>query len=660
MPPRRKPASPSRTRKRPLWVPSDERIAHANLTKFTDLARRLTGKEFKNYDELYEWSITDIASFWEVIWKISGTIHSEPYEAVLTNPVMPGAIWFEGAKLNFARNLLRFRDDGLAIVAWGEDRLPMRMTYAQLYRQVAACADGLKKLGVTVGDRVAGFLPNTPEAVIAMLATTSLGALWSSCSPDFGVYGVLDRFGQIEPKVLISADGYRYGGKVFDCVDRVREMIVRIPSIERVVIIPHVADGREAFVPKSMAWSALLDSEPAEIEFVDRPFNHPVYIMYSSGTTGAPKCIVHGAGGTLLQHYKELVLHTDLCREDVICYYTTCGWMMWNWLVSSLQVGATVFLYDGSPSYPNIETLWRAIDSERISILGTSPKFLSACQQAGLKPKQQFHLGTLRTILSTGSPLSAENFSWVYKNVKADLQLSSISGGTDIISCFMLGNPLLPVRSEEIQCRGLGMKVETYDPAGRSIVNEVGELVCTAPFPSMPVGFWNDPDNAKYRAAYFEDFPGVWKHGDYIRITDQGGVVVYGRSDATLNPGGVRIGTAEIYSPVEAMDEIADSLVIGQQWNNDIRVVLFVVLRPGLALDDPLRDKIRQTILSATTPRHVPEIILQVAEIPRTINGKKVEVAVTRLIHGKEVPNRDALANPAALDQFVGIPALQD
>ena len=624
-----------------------------------DLARRVTGKDFKNYDELYEWSITDIASFWELIWKISGTIHSAPYDSVLTNPVMPGAIWFDGAKLNFARNLLRFRDDGLAIVAWGEDRRPMRMTYAQLYRQVAACADGLKKLGVTAGDRVAGILPNTPEAVIAMLATTSLGALWSSCSPDFGVYGVIGRFGQIEPKVLISADGYRYGGKVFDCVDRVREMIVRIPSIERVVIIPHVADGREAFVPKSMAWSALLESEAAEIEFVDLPFNHPVYIMYSSGTTGAPKCIVHGAGGTLLQHYKELVLHTDLCREDVICYYTTCGWMMWNWLVSSLQVGATVFLYDGSPSYPTIDTLWRAIDSERISIFGTSPKFLSACQQAGLKPKQQFDLNTLRTILSTGSPLSAENFFWVYGNVKIDVQLSSISGGTDIISCFMLGNPLLPVRSEEIQCRGLGMKVETYDPAGRSILNEVGELVCTAPFPSMPVGFWNDPDGAKYRAAYYEDFPGVWKHGDFIRITDEGGVVVYGRSDATLNPGGVRIGTAEIYSPVEAMDEIADSLVIGQQWNNDIRVVLFVVLKPGLALDDPLRDKIKQTILSATTPRHVPEIILQVDEIPRTINGKKVEVAVTRLIHGKEVPNRDALANPAALDQFVGIPALQ-
>ncbi len=659
MPPRRKQVAPARPRKRPLWTPTEERAASANMTKFNELVRNVSGKDFKTYDEVYDWSIHDIAGFWELIWKISGIAHSKSYDSVLSNPVMPGAKWFDGAQLNFARNLLRFRDDSLAIVSWAEDRLPVRLTYAQLYRQVAACADGLKKAGVRSGDRVVGFMPNVPETIIAMLAATSLGATWSSCSPDFGVQGVLDRFGQIEPKVLFAVDGYRYNGKEFDSIDRVRQMIDRIPSIERVIIVPHLADGRAAFAPKSQSWASFMESEATEIDFVDLPFDHPVYIMYSSGTTGVPKCIVHGAGGTLLQHYKELVLHTDLCREDVIAYYTTCGWMMWNWLVSSLMVGATVFLYDGSPSYPDLKVLWRAIDEERISIFGTSPRFLTACQQGSVNPKKQFHLSTLRTILSTGSPLSAENFSWVYKHVKADLQLSSISGGTDIISCFMLGNPLLPVRSEEIQCRGLGMKVEAYDQAGRSIVDELGELVCTAPFPSMPVGFWNDPEGAKYKSAYFEDYAGVWRHGDLIRITEHGGVIVYGRSDATLNPGGVRIGTAEIYNPVESMEEVEDSLVIGQQWRNDVRVVLFVVPKSGITLDDALRDKIRQTILVATTPRHVPAVILPIAEVPRTINGKKVEVAVTRIIHGKDVPNRDALANPSSLNQFVSIPELQ-
>ena len=659
MPPRRKQPAPTRSRKRPLWSPTEERIASANMTKFIELVRNVTGREFRSYDEIYDWSIHDIAGFWELIWKISGVVHTAPYEAVLTNPVMPGAKWFEGATLNFARNLLRFRDDSLAVVSWAEDRPPIRLTYAQLYKQVAMCADGLRTCGVTAGDRVVGFLPNVPEAIIAMLAATSLGAVWSSCSPDFGVAGVLDRFGQIEPKVLFAVDGYRYNGKEFDSIDRVRQMVEKIPSIETVVIVPHLADGRAAFAPKSQSWATFMESDATEIEFVDLTFDHPVYIMYSSGTTGSPKCIVHGAGGTLLQHYKELVLHTDVCREDVVFYYTTCGWMMWNWLVSSLMVGATVFLYDGSPSYPDLKVLWRAIDDERVSIFGTSPRFLTACQQAGINPKKQFHLSTLRTVLSTGSPLSAENFSWVYKHVKADIQLSSISGGTDIISCFMLGNPLLPVRSEEIQCRGLGMKVEVYDSAGRSIVGEVGELVCTAPFPSMPVGFWNDSDSTRYKNAYFEDFPGVWRHGDLVKLTESGGVIVYGRSDATLNPGGVRIGTAEIYNPVESMEEIEDSVVIGQQWGNDVRVVLFVVTKPGFTLDDPLRDKIRQAILVATTPRHVPSLILAITEVPRTLNGKKVEVAVARIVHGKDVPNRESLANPASLNQFVSIPELQ-
>ena len=658
MPARRKSSVPVQRRKRPLWAPSEERINNANMTRFLEVARHFTGKDLRNYDELYNWSITDLNGFWGLIWKISGIIHSAPYTSALSDPIMPGATWFDGARLNFARNMLRFRDDHLALVSWGEDRPPMRITYAQLHDQVASCAAGLRKLGVTVGDRVAAMVPNTPEAVVAMLATTSIGAVWSSCSPDFGPQSMLDRFGQIEPKVLLSCDGYRHNGKIFDCVEKVRRLTEQIPSIEKVVVIPFLSDGRAAFAPKSISWSSLLESEPAALEFAELPFDHPVYIMYSSAASGQPKCVVHGAGGTLLQHYKELVLHTDLCREDVIAYDTTCGGMMWNWLVSSLQVGATIFLYDGSPTHPDINILWRAIDEERISILGTSPMFLTACQRAGLNPRRQFHLSTLRTILSTGSPLSAENFSWVYKSVKSDIQLSSISGGTDILSCFMLGNPLLPVRSEEIQCRGLGMKVEVFDPAGRSIVNEVGELVCTAPFPSMPVAFWNDPDGSKYHAAYFQDYPGVWRHGDFVRLTDHGGVVVYGRSDTTLNPGGVRIGTAEIYSPVEAMEEIADSLVVGQQWENDLRVVLFVALRPGLSLDDPLRDKIRQTILSAATPRHVPSIILQVTDIPRTMNGKRAEIAVSRLIHGKEVPNRDGLVNPEALDQFANIPDL--
>jgi acetoacetyl-CoA synthetase len=659
MPARRKSSAPTHRRKRPLWTPSEERIKNANMTRFIEVARHFTGKEIKSYDELYNWSITDNPGFWELIWRISGTIHSAPYTSVLSDPVMPGARWFDGARLNFARNLLRYRDDHLALVSWGEDRPPMRMTYSQLYEQVVACAAGLRKLGVITGDRVAAMVSNTSEAVVAMLATTSIGAVWSSCSPDFGPQGALDRFAQIEPKVLLSCDGYRYNGKTFDCIEKVRQMTEQIQSIEKVVVIPFLSDGRAAFAPKSMSWLSLLESEITELEFAELPFDHPVYIMYSSGATGQPKCIVHGAGGMLLQHYKELVLHTDLCREDVIAYYTTCGWMMWNWLVGSLQVGATIFLYDGSPTHPGIETLWRAIDEERISIFGTSPRFLTVCRQAGLIPRKQFHLSTLRTILSTGSPLSAEHFSWVYKSVKSDVLLSSISGGTDIVSCFMLGNPLLPVRSEEIQCRGLGMKVEVFDPAGRSIVNEVGELVCTAPFPSMPVAFWNDPDGSKYRAAYFEDYPGVWRHGDFVRLTDHGGMVVYGRSDATFNPGGVRIGTAEIYNSVEAMEEIADSLAIGQQWDNDVRVVLFVALKPALVLDDQLRDKIRQTILTAATPRHVPSIILQVTEIPRTMNGQKVEIAVSRLINGKDVPNRDALANPEALDQFARIPELQ-
>ncbi len=617
------------------------------------------GREIRDYADLYCWSIEYIEEFWESIWHEADIIHSRKYLAVLSNSGMPGAQWFVGARLNFAQNLLRYRDDRPAIIHWRENGTPIRYTYRELYRSVAACSKGLARLGIQPGDRIAANLPNIPEAAIAMLAATSRGALWSSCSPDFGAQGIIDRFSQISPKLLITVDHYIYQGKSVSCLEAAQEIAARIPSIERIIVISPSLTPAIASDCNLLTWNDLLSQATDEIDFAELPFDHPVYIMYSSGTTGAPKCIVHGSGGTLLQHYKELALHTDLKRSDVICYYTTCGWMMWNWLVSSLSIGATVFLYDGSPAYPNIGILWKAIEQERISIFGTSPKYLSTCQRSGLIPRDQFDLSSLRTILSTGSPLSDENFAWVYGSVKQDLQLSSISGGTDIISCFMLGNPLLPVVSGEIQCRGLGMKVEVFDQQGRSVVDRTGELVCTAPFPSMPIGFWNDPDGTRFREAYFDTYPGVWHHGDYIRITERGTVVVYGRSDATLNPGGVRIGTAEIYSSVEALSEIVDSIAVGQRWNNDIRIILFVVLSDGVELTSELKSEIKNAIRAHSTPRHIPSLILPIREVPRTLNGKKVEIAVTQTIHGESVPNREALQRPDLLDQFVNIPELR-
>ena len=644
-----------------LWTPSPERIAQANMTRFIRFVNERHGLDIRTYDELYDWSVREIPAFWESVWQFAGIRHSTPYEAVLENPVMPGAKWFRGARLNFAENLLRHRDERTALVFVREGgEVTGKLTYAELHDRVARMARFLKNAGVREGDRVAGFMPNRIETVVAMLAAASMGAIWSSCSPDFGFKGVMDRFGQIEPKVLVTADGYFYNGKTFDSLGRVAEVSREISSIERIVVVPFVNERPDlSGLPNAVAWDDALANDASGIEFAQLPFDHPLYIMYSSGTTGVPKCIVHGAGGTLIQHAKELVLHTDLKRQDVIFYFTTCGWMMWNWLVSSLFVGSTVVLYDGSPAFPDISVLWKMAEDVGVTVFGTSAKFINLCEKSDVHPGRQFDLSALRAVLSTGSPLAAESLEWVYREVKQDLQLASISGGTDIISCFMLGSPIDPVYAGEIQKRGLGMKVEAWTEDGRPVVGQKGELVCTAPFPSMPIYFWKDPGNEKYLDAYFRFFPGVWRHGDYIEITPRGGVIVYGRSDATLNPGGVRIGTAEIYRQVEALDEVVDSLVVGQNWDNDVRVILFVVLRPGLELDEALIKKIKSHIRANTTPRHVPAKVIQVPDIPRTLNGKKVEIAVTKVIHGEEVKNRDALANPEALEYFKDLPELR-
>jgi acetoacetyl-CoA synthetase len=515
----------------------------------------------------------------------------------------------------------------------------------------------LKRTGVGKGDRVGGFMPNIPETVIAMLGAASLGAIWSSCSPDFGINGVLDRFGQIEPVVLVTADGYSYNGKAIDSLERVADIRGRLESVRRVVVVGYMNGAPDvSSIESAVTWDEFLDpAEPDGLTFESVDFDHPLFIMYSSGTTGTPKCIVHGHGGTLLQHMKELMLHCDLRRDDAIFYFTTCGWMMWNWLVSGLGVGATVVLFEGSPACPSINRLWEMAERAKISVFGTSPKYIAAVQKSNLRPAEKFDLSALRCICSTGSPLSAEQFEWIYRSVKGDLQLSSICGGTDIISCFMLGNPMLPVYAGEIQCRGLGMDVHAFNACGKPVIGEKGELVCCAPFPSRPIYFWNDPDGRKYEDAYFSYFPGVWRHGDWVEVTERGGLIVYGRSDATLNPGGVRIGTAEIYRVVEAMPEITDSIVVGKESEGDVEVCLFVVLREKLELTTELTDKIRSAIAAGATKRHVPRHIRQVSAIPHTISGKKVELAVRQTIHGEQVKNRDALANPDALDQFRGI-----
>ncbi len=639
----------------PLWSPSPERIARSRMAAFQVFAADRAAREFDTYDALWQWSVKEPAAFWQAVWDFCGVIADTPATAVLTDGErMPGASWFGDAQLNFAENLLRYHDERVALVFRDETGHREQLTYAELHQAVARLAAALKAAGVGPGDRVAGFMPNRPEAVIAMLAAASVGAAWSSCSPDFGVHGVLDRFGQIKPKVLFTADGYHYAGKTLDSLERVSAVLEQLNSVQTVVVVPYVNDAPAIdHLPNAVLWDDFLgDAHIDHISFAALPFDHPLYIMYSSGTTGEPKCIVHGAGGTLLQHLKEHQLHTDIGINDVVFYFTTCGWMMWNWLVSSLASGATVVLYDGSPFYPDPGVLWEMAEAEAVTVFGTSAKYLAALEKAGAKPRENLDLSTLKSILSTGSPLLPESFEFVYRDIKADLQLSSISGGTDIISCFALGCPVLPVYKGELQCRGLGMAVEIRDEHGKPVTGEKGELVCTRPFPSMPIGFWNDPDGSKYRAAYFERFENVWCHGDYAELTEHGGLIIYGRSDAVLNPGGVRIGTAEIYRQVEKLDEVIESLAVGQDWNGDVRVVLFVVLRDGIELTDALQQTIRSTIRENTTPRHVPAKIVAVTDVPRTISGKIVELAVRHVVHGRAVTNTDALANPEALEQF--------
>jgi acetoacetyl-CoA synthetase len=646
-----------------LWTPSNRRIEQSNMQRFLNFVNEKEGTNFASYSELYEWSINNITTFWGHLFHFTEIKSSAPYRQVIDDPTkMPGAHWFSGSRLNFAENLLRYRDDQPAIIFKGEGRPLRQLTYCELYNQVAQLAHSMRQIGIGKGDRVVGFLPNMPEAIIAMLATSSLGALWSSCSPDFGKQGVLDRFGQIKPKLLFTADGYRYKDKPIDSLTLVAELIDEIPSIERVVVVPYLnKTANITHLSNAIYYQDFKNkAENLTINFAQLPFDHPLYIMFSSGTTGPPKCMVQSAGGVLLNQLKELLLHTDLRRSDTLFYYTTTGWMMWNWLTCALATGATLVLYDGHPFHPKQDALWQLTEETGITVFGTSAGYLSALQATGFKPKDEIDLSQLRCILSTGSPLSEEGFEFVYRDIKPDLQLASISGGSDLNGCFALGNPMLPVYAGEIQCRGLGMKVEAFDDNGAAVIGQQGELVCSAPFPSMPINFWNDPEGSQYHHAYFDNYPNIWRHGDFIEINQHGGITISGRSDATLNPGGVRIGTADIYRYVEQLPEVADSIAVTQAWQGDNRIILFVQLSEGVELTEKLIATIKQQLRDHTTPRHIPAKIIAVPEIPYTLNMKKVELAVKQTIHGQVVKNRDALRNPNALDTFKHRPELME
>lgn len=639
-----------------LWCPAAAQIEASRMDAFRRWINLRYNLQLNDYAALHSWSIEQRAAFWESIADYFQVLwHSPPSQVLSEGAQMPDARWFAKATLNFAEHLLRRRDDHTAVTAVREDGERRSLSHAQLAAEVAGLQKAFKNAGIEPGDRIGAVMPNTWETLVAMLACTSLGAVWSTSSPEFGLHGIIDRFGQIEPKLLIVCAGYQYAGKQIDQVDKINQVCAQLPGLQQLIVVPYTRPDTQAdefTTPAKVSLWGDFYQAGGEPGFTPFPFDHPLYILYSSGTTGVPKCIVHSAGGVLLQHLKEHGLHNDLKADDVLFYYTTCGWMMWNWLASGLAVGATLVLYDGSPFHPGPERLLDLIDAEGIQAFGTSAKYLAALEQEGLEPARSHRLASLRLILSTGSPLSPHSYDYVYRKIKADLCLASMSGGTDIVSCFVLGNPTLPVRRGEIACKGLGMAVEVWNEHGQSVTGEKGELVCTRHFPSMPRGFWNDNDGSRYREAYFSQFPGVWAQGDYAEQLTTGGMVIHGRSDAVLNPGGVRIGTAEIYRQVEKVEQVLESVAIGQQWKGDVRVVLFVRLRDGLALDEPLQQRIRQVIRQYTTPRHVPAVILQVSDIPRTISGKLVELAVRNVVHGLPVKNTDALANPEALEFF--------
>jgi len=647
----------------PLWKPSPAQVEGSTMTAFMRFVNERHGTKLADYFALHRWSVENLEKFWVAVWDYCKVIADTRGERVLADgDKMPGARFFPDAKLNFAQNLMRRRDDADAMVFWGEDKVKRRMSFRGLHEQVSRMQQALAAAGVGEGDRVAAFMPNMPETVVAMLATASLGATFTSCSPDFGIQGVVDRFGQVEPKVLFCCDGYFYNGKTVETLARIAQIVEQLPTVRHVVVVPYVDAKPDAkAVPRALLLEDFVAPFAArEVTFRAMPFNHPLYILYSSGTTGVPKCIVHGAGGVLLMHLKEHVIHCDQRPGDRVFWFTTCGWMMWNWLVSALTSGSTLLLYDGSPFAARGTILFDYADAERMTHFGTSAKFIDAAAKLGLDPVRTHKLSTVRVLLSTGSPLAPEGFDYVYQHVKRDLQLASVSGGTDLVACFAGGTTVLPVWRGELQCRMLGMDVQVFDDDGRALpAGEKGELVCTRPFPTMPLGFWNDPDGSKYFAAYYEKFPNVWRHGDWCEVTGHGGMVIYGRSDAVLNPGGVRIGTAEIYRQVEKLEEVVESIVIGQDWERDVRVVLFVRLREGLTLDEALTKRIKEVIRENTTPRHVPAVILQVPDIPRTKSNKIVELAVRAVVHGQPVKNVEALANPEALEHFKGRSELQ-